>query len=444
MKKSQKAQSVVWFRRDLRIADHVALFFALTESSNVLPIFIFDKNILQSLAPDDARVTFIYDAVMKLRQEIRKNGGDLCIYFDTPESVFIQLVKQFGQITLYVNEDYEPYAITRDHNVKNIIEKVGGEYRSYTDHVIFAPGSIVKSDGQPYTIYTPYSRRWLTAAEELSPYGAYPSEKYGKNFLRVTSYFDDISLSHIGFVRSKILVPPYCVDQELLHNYAKTRDYPAHEHGTSRIGPYLRFGLVSIREVVRLAVFCHDNVFLKELIWREFFQMIMYYYPHSITASFKKQYDHIAWKNDMNDFDAWCNGQTGYPFVDAGMRELVATGYMHNRVRMVVASFLCKHLLIDWQWGERYFAQHLLDYELASNVGNWQWAAGSGCDAAPYFRVFNPTIQMKKFDPDGVYIKQWVPEYGTQKYVQPMVEHAFARERAIMVYKTALQKTYGK
>lgn len=433
-------QTIFWFRRDLRLKDNAALFFALSERHHVLPIFIFDKNILCNFESQDSRLTFIYDAVMNLRDDLRTRGCDLRIFFDTPKNVFKRLVKEYGMIALYLNEDYEPYAIARDRDVRVIVENNRGSYCAYKDHVIFSPIEIVKSDGTPYTIYTPYSRKWMALADEFMPHGGYDSLKCVKNFMKIKRRYPDITLEDMGLMRSQITVLPYRINEKFLRKYGQTRNYPYNESGTSRIGPYLRFGLVSIREIMRDVILCDDKTYLKELIWREFFQMIIYHFPETMIHPFKKSYEKIVWQNNTDDFNTWCTGMTGYPLVDAGMRELVATGYMHNRVRMVSASFLCKHLLIDWRWGEHFFAQHLLDYELASNVGNWQWVVGSGCDATPYFRVFNPELQKKKYDPKEEYVDKWIKELRTDLYPTPIVSHEDARERAIYVYKTALKK----
>jgi deoxyribodipyrimidine photo-lyase len=303
--------------------------------------------------------------------------------------------------------------------------------------VIFEKAEVVKDDGKPYTVYTPYKNKWY---QKLKPFylKAYPTEKYFKNLLKFKSPAIP-TLKEMGFVKSNITYP-----EKEYHNviadYAKNRDFPAIT-GTSHVGVHLRFGTVSIRRCAKDAYEAHEKTWLSELIWREFYMMILYHFPQTMDHAFRPEYDRIKWINNEAQFEAWCKGETGFPLVDAGMRELNATGYMHNRVRMVVASFLSKDLLIDWRWGERYFARKLLDYEMASNVGGWQWAASSGTDAAPYFRIFNPESQLKKFDPKLEYIKKWVPEYADfSKYPKPIIDHSFARERCLKAFKAALSK----
>lgn len=427
--------SIFWHRRDLRIQDNAGLFHALQSPYPVQPLFIFDTSILDMLQDkSDARVTFIYQYMEELKATYEKHGGALLVEIGKPLEVFEKLIKKYNIKAVYTNNDYEPYALQRDKAVLDLLHQNGILLHSYKDHVVFEKHEVVKKDGTPYTIYTPYMRAWKAKYAEQQT-NAFPSEKRVDRLLKRDS-IPLPSLKKIGFTESPLPLPSPEVSVGLIKDYDKTRDYPS-VHGTSHLGIHFRFGTVSIRQKMKHAMQL-NGIFFNELIWREFYQMIIFHFPHSAKDSFKTKYDTIEWQNDEKLFDKWCKGETGYPIVDAGMRELNATGFMHNRVRMIVASFLSKHLLIDWRWGEAYFAEKLLDYELASNVGGWQWAAGCGCDAAPYFRVFNPLLQADRFDPKQVYIKKWVPEFGTPHYAKPIVEHVFARNRAIATYKKAL------
>jgi len=427
--------AVFWFRRDLRLDDNHGLFRALSSGLPVLPVFVFDTKILDKLASKtDARVSFIYSQVQNLKNELEKMGSSLFVFHGEPAEIFEKLTADYQVETVFANHDYAPYAKERDNQIAVLLHSKGIIFETFKDQVIFEKGEVVKDDGTPYTVFTPYSRKWkqkLSAADLES----FPSENFGDRFLK-TEAFKLPKLQEIGFEKSPVNIPAFNLSEQTIRNYAATRDIPAIE-GTSKLGIYLRFGVISIRKVAKLAM-NWSEVFLNELIWREFFMQILWHFPQVETKAFKPKYDFIEWRNSEKEFEKWCTGQTGYPLVDAGMRELNATGFMHNRVRMVTASFLTKHLLIDWRWGEAYFAEKLLDFELSANNGNWQWAAGCGCDAAPYFRVFNPESQQKKFDPDLKYILKWVPEYGTVAYSRPIVEHAFARERILKAYKNAL------
>ncbi|WP_281637535.1 cryptochrome/photolyase family protein [Flavobacterium marginilacus] len=425
--------SIFWFRRDLRLEDNTALYHALQSEQPVIPLFIFDTNILNSLPKNDARVGFIHESLQKINDKLNSLGSSLLIKKGTTIEVWQSLFEEFTVSAVFLNKDYEPYAIKRDLAIETLAKENCASFFSFKDQVIFEEKEIAKADGLPYTIYTPYKNKWLEKYKSMAPIAEYNTENYFSNFYK--NLFDFPALEAIGFEESNIKVRPHNLTQ--IANYHETRDFPAVD-GTSYLSPHLRFGTVSIRKLVNWAVRKND-VFLSELIWREFFMQILFSFPKVVSDNFKSAYDGIQWRNDEKDFKRWCTGTTGYPMVDAGMRQLNATGYMHNRVRMVVASFLCKHLLISWQWGEAYFAEKLLDYDLSANVGNWQWAAGTGCDAAPYFRVFNPDIQLKKFDEKGIYIRQWIPEFDLG-YGQPMIDHAFARDRAIAAYKAGILK----
>ncbi len=427
--------SVFWFRRDLRVEDNVGLFLALSGKHPVLPIFIFDTEILDKLPKNDARVTFIHDNLKAIHAAFQQHESGLAVYHGKPVEVFRNLMDRYDIQAVYTNHDYEPYAIKRDHEISVLLKSSNIGFSSFKDQVIFERDEIVKDDGNPYVVYTPYMRKWKAQfkQQELVHYG---SEDKLDGLIKLSNlHFPD--LDSIGFKRSEQQVPPYRLNPVLIRNYEAKRNFPAIA-GTSHVGPHLRFGTISIRKAVRAAIAEANEIFWQELIWREFFMQILWHFPHTVEKSFKPKYDRIQWRNNEAEFKAWCNGQTGYPLVDAGMRQLNTSGFMHNRVRMLVGSFLCKHLLIDWRWGEAYFALKLHDYEMASNVGNWQWVAGCGVDAAPYFRIFNPTTQIKKFDKDFEYIKKWVPEFQELTYPQPIVDHKFARERCLNVYKSAL------
>jgi deoxyribodipyrimidine photo-lyase len=427
--------TVFWFRRDLRLTDNAGLFHALKSGLPVLPVFIFDTHILDKLnAKYDARVSFIFDEIKKINDELVKLGSSLKVMHGLPLEVFKKLADEFEIEAVFTNRDYEPYSIQRDTEIDTFLKQIGKKFYSFKDQVIFDHDEVVKDDGTPYTVFTPYSKKWKQRLGN-SEIPEFPSRDFLHELIKTDS-FSFPTLQELGFTKSKITVPKFDISAQLIGNYAEKRDLPALD-STSKLGVYLRFGVISIREVTRIARSLSE-VFLNELIWRNFFTDILWHFPQVVNKAFKPKYDFIQWRNDEKEFDAWCRGETGYPLVDAGMRELNETGFMHNRVRMVAASFLCKHLLIDWRWGEAYFAEKLLDFELASNNGNWQWAAGCGCDAAPYFRVFNPEAQQKKFDADAKYILKWVPEYGTLKYPKPIVDHQFARERVLNVYKSVL------
>lgn len=426
--------TIFWFRRDLRLEDNTALFHALHENEEVLPIFIFDSNILQFLKKDDARVTFIHQQLEKIEGKLHAIDKKLAVFHGKPIDIYKKLLSENTITSVYTNQDYEPYARKRDLELNTLFKENNIAFKTCKDQVIFEKSEVVKDDGSPYVVYTPYSNKWINKFHEKE-LNHYPSETLLHKIANHSYSF--LNLSDIGFEKTSIKLPEFNISENLVSNYENTRNFPAIS-GTSLIGIHLRFGTISIRKLVKYATTFQNITFLKELIWREFFMQILWHFPNTISQSFKPKYDAIQWENNEELFIKWCEGKTGYPFVDAGMRELNATGHMHNRVRMIVASFLCKHLLIDWRWGETYFASKLLDYEQASNIGNWQWAAGSGVDAAPYFRIFNPTEQIKKFDKDLQYIKKWIPELGTEKYPEPIVDHKDAREKCLRVYKNAV------
>ncbi len=428
--------SVFWFRRDLRLEDNVGLYHALSSEYPVLPIFIFDKNILSQFNDKkDRRVDYIHQTLSLLNEKLAKEGSSMNTYYGNAPEIFSLLSEEYDIQGVFCNRDYEPKTIKRDTEIYQYFKSKNIPFKAFKDQVIFDKTDILKKDNTPYTVYTPYSKKWKEKLNEES-YKFYSIDF--NNFLK-QNHSEILSLSEIGFQKSDLLYQIPKLDSSIINTYHQYRDYPAMQQ-TTQLGIALRFGTISIRKCVDFAL-KHNFTWLNELIWREFFMQILYHFPAVTSQSFKPKYDTIEWRNDETEFKQWCEGKTGYPIVDAGMRQLNQTGYMHNRVRMIVASFLCKHLLIDWRWGEAYFAQKLNDYDLSANNGNWQWASGSGCDAAPYFRVFNPILQTEKFDKNLEYIKKWVPEFGTKNYPQPIVEHQFARERAVTTYKNALKST---
>nr|WP_298994147.1 deoxyribodipyrimidine photo-lyase [uncultured Polaribacter sp.] len=431
-----KKVNIFWFRRDLRLDDNVGFYNALQAKNPVLPIFIFDSEILKKLPKDDARVSFIFETLQKMRSELQDNfESSIAIYHGKPKTIFEEILNDFEVEEVYTNHDYEPYARERDEEIKEFLSDKSVAFKTFKDQVIFEKNEVVKKDGDPYVVYTPYMRTWKEKFKEHN-LTIYYTNSYLSNLIEHTR-LPNLTLSDIGFKKSTQEITPYTVTPTLIQEYEETRNFPAKD-ATSRLGPHLRFGTVSVRKMIKKAIAEKNEIFWQELIWREFFMQILWHFPETKDKAFKSKYDKIEWRNNKKEFDAWCKGETGYPLVDAGMRQLNETGFMHNRIRMLVGSFLCKHLLIDWRWGEAYFAEKLHDYEMASNVGNWQWVAGSGVDASPYFRIFNPTTQIKKFDKDLKYIKKWVPNYQELTYPKEIVDHKEARERCLKVYKEAV------
>ena len=426
--------SVFWFRRDLRLDDNIGLNAALSSGLKVIPIFIFDTEITNKLEKNDLRIKMIHAALVKLNDAMLGNRCNVGMYLGNPKAVFESLLKKYKIKSVYTNRDYEPYAHKRDRSIKSFLEKKNVTYKSFKDQVIFEKDEVVKDDGNPYKVYTPYSRKWI---ETLNARGFETCKSETKLNSLANLELPYLTLKEIGFDEKKFDIPLFNIDFKTIEKYEETRNFP-YLNSTSRIGAHLRFGFVSIRKLVEKAYKKSNKTYLKELIWREFFMQILWHFPYTQEKSFKPKYDRIKWLNNDEEFKKWCEGNTGYPLVDAGMRELNQTGFMHNRVRMLVGSFLCKHLLIDWRWGEKYFAKKLLDYEMSSNVGNWQWVAGCGVDASPYFRIFNPKEQIKKFDKDFKYIKKWVPEFQSSLYPKEIIDHKFARNRCLETFKAAV------
>ena len=427
--------SIFWFRRDLRLEDNAGLCQALASGFPVLPIFIFDTAILDASAnKSDRRVDYIHQALSAINLTLKNYHSKLSSFYGKPLEIFQQLSQEYDIQAVFCNRDYEPQAIERDTEIYNFFQSQLIPFKAFKDQVIFDKNDIVKNDGTPYTVYTPYAKKWKEILTEKD----YHIHKADFNHFLKQDFTEIHSLKDIGFKKTDFYFETPTLEAKIIDEYDKYRDFPALQK-TTQLGIALRFGTISIRKCVDFAL-QHNQTWLGELIWREFFMQILYHFPKVVHQSFKAKYDFIDWRNDEQEFKLWCTGKTGYPIVDAGMRQLNQTGYMHNRVRMIVASFLCKHLLIDWRWGEAYFAEKLNDYDLSANNGNWQWAAGCGCDAAPYFRVFNPALQTEKFDKNFDYIKKWLPEFGTEKYPKPIVEHSFAKDRALKIYGEAVKE----
>ncbi|NER17455.1 cryptochrome/photolyase family protein [Spongiivirga citrea] len=427
---------IFWFRRDLRFHDNVGLLKALESGFKVLPIFIFDKSILDELPVNDSRVSFIHETITNLNDLLQSEyQSGIAQYYGTPDKVYSLLAKEYNIVAVYTNHDYEPYARKRDQEIKAQLNDFNIQFHTFKDQVIYEKSEVVKDDGSPYAVYTPYMRKWKNLFRS-TPLIQFNSEQKLNNAVQGAD-FPSISLQEMGFETATIRVAPYKLNPNLIETYKDTRNYPAKD-STSKLGPHLRFGTVSVREVVKKAIAQKNEIFWNELIWREFFMQILWHHPHTVNSAYKSKYDRIEWRNNKTEFEQWKKGETGYPLVDAAMRQLNETGFMHNRVRMLVGSFLCKHLLIDWRWGEAYFALKLHDYDQSSNVGNWQWVAGCGVDAAPYFRIFNPSSQIDKFDKQHEFINRWVKDLNELTYPSPIVDHKFARERCLRVYKEAL------
>ena len=433
---TQEPITVFWFRRDLRLIDNHALYQALKRHSNVLPLYIFDQQALHHVhPPKDPRATFIYQTLTQLQQTLQGLGTSLLVASGKPLAIFERLTAACNITAIYANEGYEPYAIERDSTIRAFAKSLSISFYTYKDHVLFGKDDILKQDGSPYVVYSPYMKAWKKAYDQAQPVPSFDTTPYAEKWCKITCPWP--SLQDLGFIPTQLDIPNLKLDEALLHAYADERNDPT-KRSTTCIGIHLHLGTISIRQVTKMA-YRHSQAWLNQLIWRNFYTMILAHFPHVVHEPFRPAYRHILWRNNEEEFQTWCQGKTGYPMVDAGIRELNATGWMHNRVRMVVASFLTKLLLIDWRWGEAFFAKKLLDYDLAANNGNWQWVTGCGCDAAPYPRIFNPYLQAQRFDPQGTYISKWVPEQHTNAYPKPMVDYTYARQRAIKIYTKALQ-----
>ena len=427
------AISVFWFRRDLRLHDNCGLYNALKSGNKIMPIFIFDKHILENLPQNDLRINIIYKMLLILNQDLKAYNSCLTIYFGDPLEIYKEILTSLNIDSLYFNIDYEPYATKRDNSIKDLFSSCGKKVFSFQDQVIFHENDILKNDGKPYHIYTPYSNKWIENFEELK-FIPYQILDHCSNFLTF-DYKPLPPLEQLGFIMNNIEYSPPTIPTDIIQNYHHTRNF-LNENSTSQISVHLRFGTISIREISSVAAKL-NNVFLKELIWREFFMMIIYHYPTVVDQNFSSKHNLLLWSTDMEQFSKWANGKTGFPIIDAAMTQLNQTGKMPNRLRMICAHFLTKLLLIDWRLGEHYFGQKLLDYDLAINNGNWQWAAGTGCDAAPYFRFFNPTLQQQKYDPQEEYIKKWLPKNYNST---PMIDYLNAKTNSLKFYKQIYEK----
>lgn len=456
-----------WFRRDLRLSDHAALYHALKSADEVIPVFVFDRDILTPLPGDDRRLPFILDSLKDLQTALRAHGSDLVAVHDRAVDALPALAAHWGAQAVFANRDYEPAAIARDTTVRTRLAAQGVGFFDCKDQVIFECDEVLTQGGKPFSVFTPYKNAWL---KKLTPFylQSYPVERYLPALARLPERSLP-TLAELGFAEAAaqpLKMAPgiggaqaaLADFQRRLRHYHRLRDFPASK-GPSYLSPHLRFGTLSIRLLTQLAWAQGDEgalTWLNELIWREFYQQVLWHHPQVAGHAFKPEYDTLAFANDPAWFAAWCEGRTGYPIVDAAMRQLTQNGYMHNRLRMIVASFLVKDLLIDWRWGEAHFARLLLDFDLAANNGGWQWAASTGCDAQPYFRIFNPVSQSEKFDAEGKFIRRYVPELAAldnkaihapwlakslpdgfrlgHDYPTPIVDHATQRLRALALF----------
>ncbi len=419
-----------WFRRDLRLEDNAGLFHAL-KNGNVQCIFIFDTNILDKLEDkNDRRVVFIHRQLERLNDQLKKFGSGLLVKIGNPIEIWKKLTGEYDIKAVFCNHDYEPYARERDSEVEKLLAKKDISFHTFKDQVVFEKSDVVKDDGTPYLVFTPYMKKWRSIFHDTQVM-PFETEKYFSNFRKGDQTIPAIEKT--GFKNLPIDFPLPVLKKDIIVNYENTRDIPS-VAGTSRISVHLRFGTISIRQAVSFAWKLSEK-WVNELIWREFYMMILWHFPHVTNSAFKSSMKMLPWKHDEEGFKKWCEGKTGYPIVDAGMHELNETGFMHNRVRMITSMFLTKYLLIDWQWGEAYFAQKLLDFELSSNNGGWQWSAGTGVDAAPYFRFFSMAEQTKRFDPQLKYIQKWLGN-DLSNYPPPIIDYNFARKKCMEFYKS--------
>jgi deoxyribodipyrimidine photo-lyase len=468
--------ALFWFRRDLRIADNAGLYHALKSARRVHCVFVFDTDILDALANKaDRRVEFIHGCVTALREALQKAGGDLMVQHGRARDLVPQLAKSIGADAVFTNEDYEPTAVQRDQAVERVLKKSAIAFFACKDHVLFAKDEVMTQAHTPYTVFTPYKSACLKKLDAFY-LSAYPTENYLSRLARPGATTTVPALEDMGFEVTNLKnlgIKPgtqgalQVLDDFLqrIDDYRDKRDFPALK-GVSYLSAHNRFGTVSIRHLARLAVERRSagaDTWLSELIWRDFYFQILYHFPHVCDSAFKPKYKDLAFENDKSLFAAWCEARTGYPIIDAAMRQINQTGFMHNRLRMIVASFLTKDLLIDWRWGEKYFADHLNDFDLAANNGGWQWAASTGCDAQPYFRIFNPVSQSQRFDPVGKFIRRYLPQLAQvpdkfihapwmmspleqqmahcvigKDYPACVVEHDVARHKALTLYKSVV------
>jgi deoxyribodipyrimidine photo-lyase len=457
--------ALIWFRRDLRVNDNAALYAALKAARRVHAVFVFDTDILEAL-PDraDRRVEFIWHSVAALKAELEMHGGTLHLLHGSARSLIPKFAAQVGAEAVFAGRDYAPFASARDAAVAETLQAAGRTLHLVKDHVMFELDEVLTAAGKPYHVFTPYKRAWLGKLNDFY-LSAYPVERY-LDRLASAEAGDMPSLADFGFHSGsldKLKITPGTVGAEALFSdfqqriahYKDTRNFPAVK-GPSYLSVHLRFGTISIRELARFAYQFGGvgaETWLSELIWRDFYQMLLARYPHTVTHAFQRKFDALVWPNPPGHFEAWCQARTGYPIVDAAMRQLNQTGYMHNRLRMIAASFLVKDLHVDWRWGERYFAEKLIDYDQAANIGGWQWSAGIGTDAQPWFRIFNPVTQSENFDPDGKFIRRYLPELATVPdkfihapwkyatapvdYPPPIVDHAQARTITLALFHRA-------
>jgi len=476
-----KKNALFWFRRDLRLQDNTALYYALNNADTVACIFVFDKNILSELGKADTRVDFLWHTLNSLKEELKQLGSDLIIVHDNPEKIIPELAIKYGVSAIYCNEDYEPKARQRDRTVAELVREKNIDFFSYKDQCVFSKEEILNSQHQAYTVFTHYAQAWRKKFT-LDFIKEYPSESFLNKLAKFKTQkipelssigFEQTNISKmkIGFSNKEAVQLFNTFTEKKINHYKVLRDFPSIS-GVSYLSVHNRFGTISVRHLLREAIMLKDqnpmneesiDTWISELIWRDFYFQLLYNFPHVAYEPFHSEYNDFPWENDMEKFQKWCDGETGYPLIDAAMKQLNQTGYMHNRLRMVVASFLTKHLLVDYRLGEQYFAAKLLDFDLSANNGGWQWAASTGCDAQPYFRIFNPILQSEKFDPHGKFIKKMLPIFSLidEKYVhnpseykeelkmlginlgieypEPIVNHKQARQRTLDIFKTFME-----
>lgn len=454
-----------WLRRDLRLTDNITLHYALRDAASVIPVFVLDSRLVNGDTISSARRQFLYDSLADLDAQLRKRNSRLIFRRGDSLRELTKLVKQTQADAIYFHRDYTPYARRRDERVVNALDMLGVHVEQFDDNYLAAPEQVLKDDGSPYTVYTRYRLRFEERINAPNHFAARGDLNIPRDItsLDIPTIKPNEHFARGGETEGLKLARAFIKRDDGLLLYKDLRDVMARD-ATSHLSPHLHFGTVSVRELVRAARKANagkqGKTWIDELVWREFYAHVLWHFPYAVHGAFRRAYDSLAWENDKEKFAAWCEGRTGYPIVDAAMRQLVTTGWMHNRARMIVASFLTKDLLVDWRWGEKYFMQHLIDGDVASNNGGWQWAAGTGTDAQPFFRIFNPMLQGARFDADGAYVKRWLPELARvpakyihapwtmpadvarragieigKDYPKPMVDHAIQRERALKMYR---------